>query len=72
MKFVLYANALALIATIVAPAISAYAFVKFNNRLLSIKEAMVLTYINSTPVFVIFAVINSPELNEPYTGWLLG
>ena len=70
-KFVLYANALALIAIITAPAISAYAFVKFNNRLLTKKEAVVLTAINGTPLFLMFAVINSPELNEPYTGWLL-
>ena len=70
-KFVLYANVFSLIAIIAAPAISAYAFVKLKNRLLTKKEAMVLTGINGTPVFLMFAIINSPELNEPYTGWLL-
>jgi hypothetical protein len=70
-KFVLYTNVLALIAIVAAPAISAYAFVKFKNRLLTKKEALVLTGINGTPVFLMFAFINSPELNEPYTGWLL-
>jgi hypothetical protein len=70
-KFIVYANVLALIAIIAAPGISAYIFIKQKNRLFTKNEALILTGINGTPVFLMFAFINSPELSEPYTGWLL-
>ena len=70
-KFVVYADALAVIALIAAPALTAFTFVKVKNRLLAKKEALFLIATNGTPVFLIFATLSGPEFSEPYTGWLL-
>tara|TARA_R110002049_G_C9090459_1_gene556228 strand:+ start:914 stop:1378 length:465 start_codon:yes stop_codon:yes gene_type:complete len=70
-RYVIYADALVLIAIIAAPAITAFVFVKRTNRLLVKREALTLIVFGGTPILFMFATITAPELNEPYTGWLL-
>jgi hypothetical protein len=70
-KFIVYADALAVLALFAAPALTAFTFVKVKNRLLTKAEAFILIAANGTPVFLIFATLSGSQFNEPHTGWLL-
>ncbi|AQA17279.1 hypothetical protein BST95_02615 [Halioglobus japonicus] len=68
-KFVIYSDALALLAFIVAAWLSGYVFVRSSGRLLKTRESLILAAANGLPGLIVFSLTDAPQMDPEFLVW---